>query len=216
MTLKGLWNERSALLRIMSSFVMLLSTSHPSGRNSKLAMHSVGEAMEGGSSKCWWWACKWISSYREKFGNIQCGHIQSFPLTQKFCFSELVSNTLENLWKWYGKIYMCAVLEKTLESPLDCKQIKSVKSKENQPWTFIERTVAETQAPKLWLPTSKSQLTGKDPVAGKDWRQKEKRVDEDHMVNISHSRDMNFRGLWKTEETGVLQSLGLQRVRHET
>ena len=213
MPLKGLWSERSALLRIISSFVMLLPTSHPSGRNSELARHSVGEAMEGDSSKCWWWACKWISSYREKFGNIQRGHIQSFPLTQKFCFSESVSNTLANLWKWYGKIYMCVVLEKTLESLLDCKQVKS---KENQPWTFIERTVAETQAPKLWLPASKSQLTGKDPVAGKDWRQKEKRVDKDHMVNISHSTDMNFRGLRKTEEPGVLQSLGLQRVRHET
>ena len=72
------------------------------------------------------------------------------------------------------------VLEKTLESPLDCKEIKAVNPKGNQPWIFIGRTDAE--APVLWPPDAKSQLIGKDPDAGKDWQQKEKGAAEDEMV----------------------------------
>ena len=72
------------------------------------------------------------------------------------------------------------VLEKTLESPLDCKEIKPVNPKGNQPWIFIGRTDAE--APILWPPDAKSWLIGKDPDAGKDWRQEEKGVTEDEMV----------------------------------
>ena len=72
------------------------------------------------------------------------------------------------------------VLEKTLENPLDCKEIKPVNPKGNQPWIFIGSTVAE--APILWPPDSESRLIGKDPDAGKDWRQKEKGVAEDEMV----------------------------------
>ena len=65
-------------------------------------------------------------------------------------------------------------------SPLDCKEIKLVNPKGNQPWIFIGRTDAE--APKLWSPDANSQLTGKDPDAGKDWRQQEKGAAEDVMV----------------------------------
>ena len=67
------------------------------------------------------------------------------------------------------------VLKKTLESPLDCKEIQPVTSKGNQFWIFIGSTDAEAEAPILWPPEMKSWLTGKDPEAGKDWRQKEKR-----------------------------------------
>ena len=74
------------------------------------------------------------------------------------------------------------VLEKTLESPLDCKEIKPVNPKGNQPWTFIERADAEAEAPILWPHNVKSQLIGKDPDAGKDWRPKDKGVAEDEMV----------------------------------
>ena len=74
------------------------------------------------------------------------------------------------------------MLEKTLESPLDWKEIKPVNPKENSPWIFIERTDAETEAPILWPPVMKSQLIGKDPDAGKDWRQEEKVEAEDEMV----------------------------------
>ena len=78
------------------------------------------------------------------------------------------------------------VLEKTLESPLDSKEIKSVNPKRNQPWIFIGRTDAEAEAPILWPPDVKSWLIGKEPDAGKDWRQKEKRAAEDEMVAWHH------------------------------
>ena len=79
------------------------------------------------------------------------------------------------------------VLEKTLESPLDSKEIKPVNPKGNQPWILIGRTDAEAKAPILWLPQVNSQLTGKkNPDAGKDWRPKVKRVTEDEMVGWHH------------------------------
>ena len=73
------------------------------------------------------------------------------------------------------------VLGKTLESPLDSKELKPVNPKGNQPWIFIGRT-DEAEAPILWPPDVRSRLIGKDAVAGKDGRQKEKRVAEDEMV----------------------------------
>ena len=78
------------------------------------------------------------------------------------------------------------VLEKTLESPLDCKEIQPVHPKGNQPWLFIGRTDAEAEAPTLWPPDVKSWLTGKDPDAGKDWGQKENKTTEDVMVGWHH------------------------------
>ena len=74
------------------------------------------------------------------------------------------------------------MLEKTLESPFYSKDIKPVNPKENQPWIFMERTVAEAEAPIRSPPDVKSQLTGKDLDAGKDWRQKENGIAEDEMV----------------------------------
>ena len=77
------------------------------------------------------------------------------------------------------------MLEKTLESPLECKEIKPVNSKGNQPWIFIGRTDAETEAPVPWLPEVKSRLIGKDPDAGEDWEH-EKGMKEDKMVGSHH------------------------------
>ena len=74
------------------------------------------------------------------------------------------------------------VLDKTLESPLDSKEIKQVNPKGNQSWMFIARIVAEAEAPILWPPDMKSRLIGKDSDAGKDWRQKEESVAEDEMI----------------------------------
>ena len=78
------------------------------------------------------------------------------------------------------------VLEKTLESPLDCGEIQPVNPKGNQPWIFIGRTDAEAKAPILWPPNAKNWLIGKDPDAGKDWRQEEKGTTEDEMVGWHH------------------------------
>ena len=78
------------------------------------------------------------------------------------------------------------VLEGTLESPLDCKEIKPVNTKENQFWIFIGRTDAEVEAPIVWPSDVKNWLIGKDPDAGKDWRQEEKGMTEDEMVEWHH------------------------------
>ena len=77
-------------------------------------------------------------------------------------------------------------LEKTLESPLDSKEIKPVHPKGNQPWIFIGRTDAEAEAPIPWPPDAKSWLIGKDSDAEKNWRQEEKGVTEDEMVGWHH------------------------------
>ena len=69
--------------------------------------------------------------------------------------------------------FWTVVLEKTLESPLDCKEIKPVHPEGNQPWMFIGRTDTEAETPILWLPDTKNWFIGKDPDAGKDWRQEE-------------------------------------------
>ena len=113
------------------------------------------------------------------------------------------------------------VLEKTLESPLDSKEIKPVNLKGNQPWIFTGRTNAEAEAPVLWPPDSKSRLIGKAPDAGEDWGQEEKGVTEDETVGwldgIS-SMDMSLSKLQdivRTEKPGVLQSMGLQRIRYK-
>ena len=74
------------------------------------------------------------------------------------------------------------MLEKTLESPLDCKEIKPVNSKGNQPRIFIGKTDAKAEATIFWPPDAKSWLTGKDPDAGKDWGQEEKGAPEEEMV----------------------------------
>ena len=86
----------------------------------------------------------------------------------------------------------------TLESPLDCKEIKLVHHKGNQPWIFIGRTDAEAETPILWPHDAKNWLTGKDPDAGKDWRQEEKGMTEDGMVDgITDSIHMSLSKLQK-------------------
>ena len=78
--------------------------------------------------------------------------------------------------------FQTVMLEKTLESPLDCREIKPVNPKGNQPCMFAEKTDAEAEALILWSPDGKSWLTRKDPDVEKDWKQKEKREAEDEMV----------------------------------
>ena len=106
--------------------------------------------------------------------------------------------------------FWTVVLEKTLESPLDCKEIQPVHPKGNQSWIFTGRTDAEAETPIVWLPDMKNWLIGKDADAGKDWRQGEKGTIDDEMVRWHH---WSF-SWWWTGKLGVLQSMGLQRVRH--
>ena len=81
------------------------------------------------------------------------------------------------------------MLEKTPESPLDCKEIQPVHSKGDQSWVFFGRTDATAQTPILWPPHGKSCLTGKDPDAGRDFGQEEKRITEDKMSGWHHRLD---------------------------
>ena len=85
--------------------------------------------------------------------------------------------------------FWTVVLEKTLESPLDCKEIQPVHPKGDQSWVFIGRTDVAAETPILWPPHSKSWLIGKDSDAGKDWEQEEKGTTEDEMAGWHHSLD---------------------------
>ena len=107
------------------------------------------------------------------------------------------------------------VLEKTLESPLDCKEIQSVHPKGNQSWIFIRRTDAEAETLILWPPDAKNWLIKKDPDAGKDWRWEENGMTEDEMVGWHHSMDMSLsklqelvinREAWHAAVHGVVKS----------
>ena len=99
------------------------------------------------------------------------------------CVWELVYKESWVLKNW---CFWTVVLEKTLEGLLDCKEIKPVNPKGNQPWIFIGRTDAKAEAPILWPPDAKSQLIRQDPDAGQDWRQEEKGMTEDEMVEWHH------------------------------
>ena len=90
------------------------------------------------------------------------------------------------------------VLEKTLESPLDCKEIQPDHPKGDQSWVFIGRTDVEAETPILWPPDAKSWFIGKDPDAGKDWGQEEKGTPEDEMVVWYHQ--LNEMSLSKLQE----------------
>ena len=108
------------------------------------------------------------------------------PSSQSYGFSS------SHVWMWelyykesWGPKNWCfwvVVLEKTLESPLDCKKIQPVHPKGNQSWIFIGRTDAEAETPIIWPPDAKNWLIWKDPDAGKDWRWDEKGMTEDEMV----------------------------------
>ena len=95
------------------------------------------------------------------------GHVQMWELDHK------------ESWALRNWSFQIVVLEKTLESPLECKEIKPVSPQRNQPWILTERTDAEAEAPILWPPDVKNWLIGKDPDAGKDWRWEEKEATED-------------------------------------
>ena len=92
----------------------------------------------------------------------------------------------EESWALKNWCFWTVVLEKTLESPLDCKEIQSVHPKGNQSWIFTGRTDAEVETPILWPPDAKSWLIWKDHDAGKDWWREEKETTEDEMVGWHH------------------------------
>ena len=128
---------------------------------------------------------------------------------------------LDHKESWMPKYwsFWSAVLEKTLESPLDCKEIQPVHPKGGQYWVFIGKTDAEAETPILWPPDAKNWPFGKDPDAGKDWsgRRRDNRGWDGWMASLTQRTWVwvNSGSWWWTGKPGVLQSTGPQRVRHD-
>ena len=119
-------------------------------------------------------------------------------------------------WAPKNWCFWTVVLEKTLESPLDCKEFQLVHPKGDQSWLFIGRTDTEAETPVFWPTHAKSWCIGKDPDTGRDWAQEEKGMTEDEMAGWHHQLDGH--GFGWTPGVGDGQggsSMGLQRVRHE-
>ena len=136
------------------------------------------------------------------------------PYNQSYGFSS------SHVWMWEldhkggwvlkNWCFWTVVLEKTLESPLDCKEIQPVHPKGNQSWVFIGRTVPEAEDPIFWPPHVKSQLLRKG--AGKDWRQEEERGERMRQLDRTTYLEIMER---RREEPGLLWPMGLQTVRHD-
>ena len=144
------------------------------------------------------------------------------PSSQSYGFFSSYVQTWEldynESWVPNNWCFWTVVLEKTLESPLDCKEIQPVRPKGDQSWIFIGRTDAEAETPILWPPDVKNWLTGISPDVGKDWRQSEKGTTGWEGWMSSQTQwtwvCVNSRSWWWTGKPGVLQSMGSQRVRH--
>ena len=138
---------------------------------------------------------------------FSCGHVWMWELD------------CEERWAPKNWSFWTVVLEKTLESPLDCKEIQPVHF-EDQPWDFFGRNDAKAETPVLWPPPAKSWLIGKDSDAARDWGQEEKGTTEDEMAGWHYWLDwrwvwVNSRSWWWTGGPGVLRFMGSQRVRHD-
>ena len=122
-------------------------------------------------------------------------------------------------WALMNWGFWTVVVEKTLESPLGCKEIQPIHPKGDQSWLLIWRTDSEAETPKLWPPHVKSWLIGKDSDAGWDWGQEEKGMTEDEMAGWHHWLDAHefgeLRELVMDRRPGVLWFLGSQRVGHD-
>ena len=138
-----------------------------------------------------------LASWKKNFDKPrQCIKKQRHHFADKSPYSQGYGFSSSHVWMWELEhkedwalknwYFQTVMLEKTLESPLDSKEIQPVNSKGNQPWIFIGRTNDEAEAPILWPLDVKRWLTGKDPDAGKDCGQEEKGKTEDEMVGLHH------------------------------
>ena len=122
-------------------------------------------------------------------------------------------------WALKNWCFWTVVLEKILESPLDCKEIQPVHPEGDQSWVFFGRTDVKAETLILWPPDAESWLIWKDPDAGKDWRQEEKGTTEDEMVGWHHwliGHEFGWTpGVGDGQRSGALQSMGSQRVGHD-
>ena len=138
----------------------------------------------------------WKKSYSQTRQHIKN---QRHYFTSKVSSSQSYGFPSSHVWMWEldykyswapkNWCFWTVVSETTLENPLDSEEIQPVHPKGNQSWIFIGRTDAEAETPILWPPDAKNWLLGKDPDAGKDWRQEEKGTTEDEMVGWHHQLD---------------------------
>ena len=147
------------------------------------------------------------------------------PSSQSYGFSS------SHIWMWEldhkeswtlkNWCFLTVELEQTLESPLNCKEIKPANPQGNQSWIVIGRIDAKAEAPTPWPVDAKNWFIGKDPNPGKDWRQEERGRTKDKMVGWSNTNSMDMSlyassGSWRwTGKPGMLQSMGSQKVRHD-
>ena len=150
---------------------------------------------------------------RHHFDN-KCPSSQSYGFSSSHVWIWVLDH--KEGWASENSCFQIVVLEKTLESPLDSKEIKPVNPKGNQSWIFTGRTVTEAEAPILWPPDVKSLFIGKDLDAGKDWRQEEEGLTEDEMVGwhqllngldcLQTLGDSERQGAWCAAVHGVAKS----------
>ena len=135
----------------------------------------------------------WKESYdqpRQHIKNQRHHFAKTGPSSQSYDFStnhvQMWELDHKESWPLKNWCFQTVVLEKTLESPLDCREFKPVHPKGNQPRMFIGKTDAEAESVVLWLPDAKNWLIGKDSDAGKNWGQEEKGAAEDKMMRLHH------------------------------
>ena len=197
-------------------------------------METVTDFIFGGGlqNHCRWWLqpwnektlVPWKKSYDQPGQNLKNYFVNKGPSSQSYGFSS------NHVWMWeldYKESWVLknwcfwtVVLEKTIESPLDYKEIQPVSPKGNQSWVFIGRTNAEAEMPILWPPDVKNWLVWKDPDAGKDWRLEEKGTTEDemlgwHLWTLWTWVWVSSGSWWWTGKSGMLQSMGSQGVGHD-
>ena len=153
---------------------------------------------------CRWWLQRWnektLTPWKESYDQPR-QHIkkQRHYFAKKGPSSQSYGFFSSHVWMWEldceeswapkNWCFWTVVLDKILESPLNCKEIQPVHPKGDQSWVFIGRTDAETETPILWPPHAKSRLIGKDPDAGRDWGQEDKGMTEDEMAGWHHPLD---------------------------
>ena len=220
---KGQWLQNSQ--QISSCIHKVWSSWYPKIMTQLLSSEALKQNPQ---VSCWAWIKK-PASQQVKVSWLSLGDVHSkysyrttkFSLIQKQMHTEMQYFCCRNrdgsghVWMWeldhkegWTLKNWCfwVVLKKTLESPLDCKEIKPVNYKGNQSWIFIGRTDAKAEAPILWPLDGKSQHVGKDFDAGKDWRQEEKGTTEDEMVGWHHQLNGHEfeRALGDSEGQGIL------------
>ena len=194
-------SEKASLKLSIQKMKIMVSGPITSWQIDGETMETVIDYFLGLQNHCRWWFQSWnwktLAPWKKSCDQPR-QHIknQRHYFDDKGLSSQSYGFSNSNVWMWEldnreswvpkNWCFWTVVLEKTLESPLDCKEIKLVNPKENQSWIFIGRTDPEAETPVLWPHDAKNWLIGKVPDAGKDWRQEEKGTTEDQMVGWHH------------------------------